>query len=157
MSHESTALTAAHYRYLRERTTGEDEFLRDLKRSAEAAGLPAIWIAPEQASFMQILLRLAGARKVVEVGTLGGYSAICMARTGASVRTVEVNPQHAEFAREWVTRSDVSDRVEVFVGDGRVVLPTLAAASADAAFIDADKTGYSLYLRECVRIVRPGG
>ena len=157
MSHESTALTAAHYRYLRERTTGEDEFLRDLKRSAEAAGLPAIWIAPEQASFMQILLRLAGAREVVEVGTLGGYSAICMARTGASVRTVEVNPQHAEFAREWVGRSDVSDRVEVFLGDGREVLPTFAAGSADAAFIDADKGGYSLYLRECVRIVRPGG
>ena len=157
MSHESTALTAAHYRYLAERTTGEDDFLRDLKRSAEAAGLPAIWIAPEQASFMQILLRLAGAREVVEVGTLAGYSAICMARTGARVRTVEVSPQHAEFAREWVGRSDVSDRVEVFLGDGREVLPTLAAGSADAAFIDADKAGYPFYLRECLRIVRPGG
>ncbi len=157
MSHESVALTTAHYRYLAGLTTGEDGFLGDLKRAAESAGLPTIWIAPEQASFMQILLRLAGARDVVEVGTLGGYSAIWMARAGARVRTIEVSPQHAEFAREWVGRSDVSDRVEVFLGDGREILPTFAAESADAAFIDADKEGYPVYLRECLRIVRPGG
>ena len=73
------------------------------------------------------------------------------------VRTVEVNPVHAEFARDWVGRSDVADRVEVFTGDGREVLPTFDAESADAAFIDADKSGYQFYLRQCLRILRPGG
>ncbi len=157
MSSESTALTRAHYRYLAERTAGEDAFLRDLKREAEAAGVPPIWIAPEQASFMQILLRLIAAREVIEVGTLAGYSAICMARAGAHVRTLEVNPSHAEFARAWIQRSDVADQIEVCLGDGRELLPTFETDSADAAFIDADKAGYPIYLRECQRIVRKGG
>ena len=157
MSSESTSLTRAHYRYLAERTAGEDAFLKDLKREAEAAGVPPIWIAPEQASFMQILLRLIAAREVIEVGTLAGYSAICMARAGARVRTLEVEPRYAKFAREWVARSDVADRIEVCLGDGRELLPKFATDSADAAFIDADKAGYPIYLRECRRIVRPGG
>ncbi len=157
MSSESTALTRAHYRYLAERTAGEDAFLLDLKREAEAAGVPPIWIAPEQASFMQILLRLIAAREVIEVGTLAGYSAICMARAGARVRTLEVEPSHAEFARAWIKRSDVADQIEVCLGDGRELLPTFETDSADAAFIDADKAGYPIYLRECQRIVRKGG
>src|SRR5262245_4251354 len=95
VSESPTLVTAEHFRYLASRTTPEDEFLRRLKEAARAAGIPAIWISPEQASFMQILLRLAGARRVVEVGTLAGYSAIAMARAlprDGRVDTIEIDP-----------------------------------------------------------------
>ena len=160
MCEESTEVTARHFRYLVERTWPEDDFLRDLKDSARAEGIPTIWISPEQASFMQILLKLGGAREVVEVGTLAGYSAIALARAlppGGRVRTIEIEGRHADFAERWIARSDVADRIEVHRGPGAEVLPTFEADSADAAFIDADKENYRLYLDECLRIVRRGG
>lgn len=160
MGQAPARVTEAHFRYIAERTAPEDDFLKILKSRAAAAGIPAIWISPEQASFMQILLRLAKAREVVEVGTLAGYSAIAMARAlpeKGRVRTIEVFPKHADFAEEWAARSDVGEKIEVIRGAGQVVLPTFADNSADAAFLDADKAGYAFYLKECLRIVRPGG
>ena len=160
MSETSSLVTAEHFRYVAERTVREDAFLADLKRAAVAEGIPAIWIAPEQASFMQILLRLAKAREVVEVGTLAGYSAIAMARAlpkDGRVRTIELEKKHADFAERWVAKSDVAGRVEVHRGAGMEVLPGFAADSADAAFLDADKGSYPKYLTECLRIVRRGG
>ena len=74
-----------------------------------------------------------------------------------SVRTIEINAAFAEFARSWVARSDVAGRVRVFLGRGMDVLPTFETDSADAAFLDADKASYADYLRESLRIVRPGG
>lgn len=160
MSQESNVLTSAHIRYIAEHTQTEDAFLSELKREAKQAGIPSIAIAPEQASFMQILLRAAGAREVVEVGTLAGYSAISMARalpTTGRVRTIEVSPTHAAFARSWIAKSDVAGKVEVLDGPGAEVLLGLEADSADAAFLDADKVSYPIYLEQCLRIVRPGG
>ena len=160
MSQVSTVATTQHFDYLRQRTRGDDDLLRSLKQAAKAAGLPEIAIAPEQASLIQILLRASGAREVVEVGTLGGYSAIRMARAlpeGGRVRTIEVSEGHARFAREWIARSDVAGRIEVHLGRGMDVLPRFAPDSADAAFLDADKESYPAYLCECLRIVRPGG
>jgi len=160
MSDQSTLVTAEHFRYIAAHTAAEDDFLRDLKREATAAGIPSIWISPEQASFVQILLRLAGARDVVEVGTLAGYSAIVMARAlreGGRVVTIEIDPERAEFARRWIARSDVADRVEVKVGPGAEVLPTLAERSADALFLDADKASYPLYLSQGLRLLRERG
>ncbi|HEY3215298.1 MAG TPA: class I SAM-dependent methyltransferase, partial [Candidatus Eisenbacteria bacterium] len=130
MSEVSTQVTAEHFRYIAERTTGEDDFLRTLKREASAAGVPSIWISPEQASFMQILLALGRASRVLEIGTLAGYSAIAMARAlpkGGSVTTIELDPARVDFARRWVARSDVADKVEVLQGKGMDVLPRLAA------------------------------
>lgn len=160
MSGSSTLVTEEHFKYVAEHTTGEDDFLRGLKEAATATGIPSIWIAPEQASFIQILLRVARAQEVVEIGTLAGYSAIVMARAlrdGGHVRTIEFNPAHAEFAERWVAKSNVAERVQVFRGAGMDVLPTFEDNSADAAFLDADKKSYPLYLRECLRIVRRGG
>jgi predicted O-methyltransferase YrrM len=160
MSTSSTLVTADHFAYLAQRTHGDDAFLAELKRAASAAEIPAISIAPEQASFMQILLRGSGARRVVEVGTLAGYSAIQMARalpSGGRVDTIELSPKHAEFAREWIARSDVRDRVIVHEGGGANVLRTFAADAFDAAFLDADKSGYPVYLEEALRVVRRGG
>lgn len=160
MSETSNVVTAEHFRYLAERTIAEDAFLRQLKNEARTAGIPPIWISPEQASFMQILLKLCKARDVVEVGTLAGYSAITMARAlppGGKVRTIEVSPVHARFADQWIARSDVAGRVEIHRGDARSILPKFAPDSADAAFLDADKPSYPSYLKECLRIVRQGG
>lgn len=160
VSANPTLVTAEHFRYLAARTSPEGEFLQALKAAAREAGIPAIWIAPEQASLMQILLELCNARTVVEVGTLAGYSAICMARAlppDGRVHTIEIDPKHADFASEWIERSDVAGRVLVHRGAGQTVLPTLPSECADAAFLDADKSGYKEYLHECMRIVRKGG
>lgn len=160
MSENPTLVTKEHFRYLADRTLREDAFLQDLKRAAQEAGIPPIWIAPEQASLMQILLRLVAAREVVEVGTLAGYSAIAMARAlppDGRVRTIEIDSERADFTESWIARSDVPGRVQVLRGSGAEVLPTLADASVDAAFLDADKGGYVDYLEQCRRIVRSGG
>jgi predicted O-methyltransferase YrrM len=160
VSERSTLVTEAHFEYIARHTPGEDAFLRELRQAAAASGIPSISIAPEQASFMQILLRAAGAREVVEIGTLTGYSAIAMARAlpaEGRVRTIELEPRHADFAERWIAKSDVAGRVEVLRGAGADVLPGFAADSADAAFLDADKASYARYLTECLRIVRRGG
>jgi len=160
MSDSTDVLTQGHVDYLAARTRGDDAFLRELKVAALSAGIPAIWIAPEQASFLQVLLRIARAKDVIEVGTLAGYSAIWMARAlppGGKLRTIEVSSKHAAFAREWIAKSDVRAKVEVLEGRGSDVLKTFADASADAAFLDADKVGYGEYLEESLRILRPGG
>lgn len=160
MSAHSTAVTGEHFDYIAERTQQDDAFLRELKDAAAKAGLPAIWIAPEEASYLQIVLRSAKAREVVEVGTLAGYSAIAMARAlpeGGRVRTIEFEAKHADFAEAWAGRSDVASKVKVLRGDGREVLKSIESDSADAMFIDADKAGYETYFREALRIVRKGG
>ena len=160
MSSESTMVTAAHFAYLAQRTAGDDEFLRTLKHDAAAAGIPEIWISPEQASFMRILLSLCSARRVLEVGTLAGYSAITMARVlpaDGEVVSLEIEALHADFARDRIERSDVAGRVQVILGDARATLPDLADASFDAAFLDADKVGYGEYLDHAHRLLRPGG
>jgi predicted O-methyltransferase YrrM len=160
MSQDPSRVTDRHFDYLRARTVDEGALLNELRAAARHEGLPSISIAPEQGAFLAILLEAVRAREVVEVGTLGGYSAIWMARgigPQGRVRTIELDPAHAAFARRWISRSDVAGRIDVLEGDARAILPTLGEGTADAAFIDADKEGYSRYLDECVRILRPGG
>lgn len=160
MSEESDAVSQGLMDYVRAHAPAEDPFLASLRAAAHEAGLPRISIAPEQGRFMQLVLQLARARDVVEVGTLGGYSAITMAMAlppEGRVRTVEFEPKHADFAEAWVARSSVAGKVTVHRGAGRDVLPTFADRSADAAFLDADKVNYGHYLSECLRILRPGG
>jgi len=160
MSEKSTPVTDDYIRYLAKHTTQEDDFLRKLKAAAKAKGIPPIWISPEQGSFMQILLKAVHAREVVEIGTLAGYSAIWMARAlpaDGGLRTIEISPEHADIAERWISKSDVAGRITVHRGKAEEILPQFAANSADAAFIDADKTSYPLFLRESLRIVRRGG
>ena len=160
MTENSLLITEQHYRYLADRTTPEDDFLRSLKTEARAAGIPPIWVAPEQASLMQVLLKVREARDVVEVGTLAGYSAICMARAlppGGIVRTIEVSAKHADFAQRWIAQSDVAEKIRIFHGAGKDILPKFASQSADALFLDADKISYPFYLEEGLRILRPHG
>ena len=124
-------------------------------------GIPAIQVGPSEGRLLQLLLRLAGARKVVEVGTLIGYSAIHMARAlppGGRIWSIEYEPRHAEVARKNLEAAGVADRVTVLVGAGRDVLPTLDGEGPfDAVFIDADKVNYDHYGRWAIDHLRPGG
>jgi predicted O-methyltransferase YrrM len=160
MTEDFRPVTKRLLRYLAAHTVQEDDFLRALKSEALEEGLPPIWIAPEQGSLMQILLKLTGAHEIVEVGTLAGYSAIWMARAlpeGGRVRTIEISARHADFAERWIARSDVAGRIRLYRGAGRDILPKFKTGSADAAFLDADKANYRQYLKEVLRIVRSGG
>lgn len=160
MSKTSTPVDEALFAFLRTRTIPEDTYLRDLCAAATEAGLPQIQIAPEQAAFLQLVLRAIGARSVIEVGTLGGYSAIAMARSlpaDGRVLTHELDERHAEFAREWIANSDQQGKVEVVVGDAGETLAQLPDAAFDAMFVDADKSGYVRYLEHARRLLRPRG
>ena len=124
-------------------------------------GIPQIQVGPSEGKLLGLLLRLARATKVVELGTLVGYSAIHMARAlgeGGQLWSIEFEPRHAEVARANLAAAGVADRVTVLVGAGRDVLPTLEVhAPFDAVFIDADKEAYDHYGRWAIDHLRPGG
>lgn len=124
-------------------------------------GMPAIQLAPSEAKLTELMLRLAGARKVVEVGTLAGYSALRLARAlpaDGEVHTIEFDARHAEVAREVIANAGESKRITVHVGRGVDVLPTLESKGPFCGiFIDADKESYDLYGRWAATHLRPGG
>jgi len=124
-------------------------------------GIPAIQVGPSDGKLLALLLRLVRATKVVEVGTLVGYSAIHMARalsSGGHLWSIEYEPRHAEVARANLAAAGLADRVTVLVGAGRDVLPGLEPnAPFDAVFIDADKVNYDSYGRWAIAHLRPGG
>lgn len=160
MSDKDSALDPRFADYVASHAEGDDALLVALKEAARAAGIPTIWIAPAQAAFQAVLLRAIGARRVVEVGTLAGYSAIRMARAlpeDGKLVTLELDPARVRFAREWIARSDVAKRVEVREGRAAELLRALEPGTFDAAFLDADKTSYPVYLEEARRLLRPRG
>lgn len=142
----------------------EDEALRGAVEAAEAAGLPSIQVSPPQGRLLQLLVRLVGARRILEFGTLGGYSAILMARAlpadGGRLITLEAKPEYAEVARRSIERAGVGDRVEIRVGPALEALPALAEEGAgpfDLVFIDADKVNTPNYFDWALDRTRPGG
>jgi caffeoyl-CoA O-methyltransferase len=124
-------------------------------------GIPAIQVGPSDGKLIALALRMIQAKKVVEVGTLVGYSAIHMARAlapGGRLWSVEFEPRHAEVARANLAAAGVADRVTVLVGAGRDVLPTLVPQGPfDVVFVDADKVNYDFYGQWAIDNVRPGG
>jgi predicted O-methyltransferase YrrM len=138
----------------------EDETLLALREEADRSGLPPISISPDEGRLLQVLLRAVGARRVLEVGTLGGYSAIWMARAlppDGSVLTLEIEPTHAEFARRYLVQAGVAGRVEVRVGRALDLLPALDGQRFDVVFLDADKEPLPTYFEWALRLLRPGG
>jgi len=125
-------------------------------------GLPAIDVSPAQGKLLSLLARMQGAKKILEIGTLGGYSTIWMARAlpvGGKIVTLELDPHHAKVARSNFERAGVSERVELRVGPALQSLATLNAENAgafDVIFIDADKPNNPHYLSWAMRLSRPG-
>jgi predicted O-methyltransferase YrrM len=138
----------------------EDELLASLREEADRTGLPPISISADEGRLLQVLLTAINARRVLEVGTLGGYSAICMARAlppGGRLLSIEIDDNHASFARKYIDRAGLAERVEVRVGRALDVLPSLDGERFDAIFLDADKEPLPTYFEWGLRLVRPGG
>jgi predicted O-methyltransferase YrrM len=144
--------------FLRRTTAREDALLRRLRQQVAQEGLPSI--TPEAGRTLQVLTRVAGARHVLEVGTCLGYSALWLARgvgPRGRVDTWDLLQERADAAAAWARRAKLQSRIRFHVGDAHQELPRLPAASYDLVFIDADKEGMPAYLRQAVRLLRPGG
>ncbi|MBK8026205.1 MAG: O-methyltransferase [Chloroflexi bacterium] len=131
-------------------------------QASEAGGLPQIQVAPNQGKLLWILARSLNARRILEVGTLGGYSTIWLARAlapGGHLITLELMPNHAEIARANFVTAGLDDRIELRVGSAVELLPALASeggASFDLVFIDADKENTITYFEWVLKMVHPG-
>lgn len=138
---------------------GDEPALAAALQASDAAGLPQIAVSAQQGKFLSLLAGAIQARRVLEIGTLGGFSTIWLARgvgPQGRVVTLEYEPKHAEVARANLQRAGVADRVEVIVGAALDTLPTVTGGSFDLVFIDADKENYAAYLEWAVRLARPG-
>ena len=151
--------TPAILDYVNKTHAGHDPALA--QAFAVPEGIPAIQVGPSEGRFLYLLMKLAGAKKVVEVGTLIGYSAIRLANglpKDGQVWSIEYEQKHADVARRNIERAGLSDRITVVVGKGVDVLPTLDKNGPfDAVFIDADKENYFRYGQWAVKNLRKGG
>jgi predicted O-methyltransferase YrrM len=147
--------------FLSELVARDDEALIRARRASDEAGLPSIAVSAPHGKFLRVLARTLGARRILEIGTLGGYSTIWLAgglAPGGRLVTLEYSPKHAEVARANLARAGLAEFVEVRVGPALETLPALAADEPfDLVFVDADKAPYAQYLDWGVRLTRPGG
>jgi predicted O-methyltransferase YrrM len=162
MSQDFQDQWAAVDEYLTELLVPSDPALAAALKDCDAAGLPAISVTPTQGKLLWLFARLVGARKILEVGTLGGYSTIWLARAlpkDGRLITIEASPEHAEVAGANLQRAGLSDRVELRVGRGLDLLPKLATEEIvpfDLIFIDADKVNTADYFVWALKLSRPG-
>ncbi len=153
---------AAVDEYLAGRLMPADAALDAALEASAAAGLPAISVSPMQGRLLQMLARLAGARRILEIGTLGGYSTIWLARSlleGGRLISLEADPTHAAVARASITRAGLDAVVEVRIGRALDSLPAIAAEGSgpfDLVFVDADKINTLAYVEWALRMSRPG-
>ena len=147
--------------YVIDSFAAEDETLATVRRRTGELGLPQISLSPDEGKLLQLLVKLSGARKAIEIGALAGYSAIWIARglpSDGKLVTIEKSGTHARVTREHIEGADLSDKVTVLQGDGRQMLSKLEGdAPWDMLFIDADKPSYPHYLDWAGRHLRVGG
>lgn len=152
--------------YARELFARESQVHEWIRAQIEARGFPPIHVSPLEGRTLAVLAGLVGASRLLEIGTLGGYSAlwlVSLLSEDARLISIENDPHHAELAREAIRRADEEERIELRVGDAREILeheilPDPASRAAfDLVFIDADKEGYPYYLEASADLLRPGG
>ena len=144
--------------YLAGSLVGPDPILDGALAANRAAGLPPIDVSPALGKLLHLLARVTGARRILEVGTLGGYSTIWLARAlpaGGRVVTLEREPRHAAVAADNIARAGLAGVVQIVVGPALETLPTLAGPF-DLVFVDADKPSNADYLAHALRLSRPG-
>lgn len=150
-------------RYITDHMVAPDAALDAALEASARAGLPSINVAPNQGKLLMLLARMHGARRILEVGTLGGYSTLWLARAlppGGRIITLEAVPKHAEVARENIARAGLSAVVEVRVGSALDTLPQLEKEGQgpfDLTFIDADKVNTAEYFAWALKLSRKGG
>jgi len=148
--------------YIEQLFVDDDNALTANIADAEAAGLPRIQISPNQGRLLYLLTKISGAKRVLEIGTLGGYSTTWLARAlppGGTVTTLELAQKHADVARRNLERAGVAERVTIHVGSAAATLQGFIDQRAepfDFIFIDADKAGYGGYLDLVMQLSRPG-
>jgi predicted O-methyltransferase YrrM len=158
----SEARWSAVDQFISAQLLSSDPLLDAALAASQAGGLPNIQVAPNQGKLLSLLAQALGARKILELGTLGGYSTIWLARGLAAegrLITLELEPKHAEVARANLARADLARKVEIRVGPALELLPQLEAERVgpfDLIFIDADKANYPAYFEWAVRLSRPG-
>ena len=158
----SDDLWTAVDRYIADTLLSGDSLLHEAQSASDAAGLPAIQVSAAQGKMLELLARLQHATKILEVGTLGGYSTIWLARAlppGGRLITLELDPKHAEVATSNIARAGFADRVEVRVGNALDILPRLSSEGYgpfDLVFIDADKPSIPQYFTLSLAMSRPG-
>jgi predicted O-methyltransferase YrrM len=144
--------------YLVDALLAPDPALDQALVDSDAAGLPAIAVAPNQGKLLMLLAQMIGARRILEIGTLGGYSTIWLARAlpaGGRLVSLEYEAKHAKVARKNIARAGLADKVDVRVGRGVELLPHVEGP-IDFTFIDADKASNPDYFAGALRLSRPG-
>jgi predicted O-methyltransferase YrrM len=155
-------LWSAVDRYINTLLVAPDDALNAAIQASDAAGLPPINVSPNQGKLLQLLARAQGARTILEIGTLGGYSTIWLARAlpaGGRLVTLEADPKHIEVARANIARAGLANAVDLRFGRALDTLPQLAAEGCgpfDLVFIDADKPSYPDYFPWALRLCRRG-
>lgn len=148
--------------YYRDLLAPPDKYLDATAKANRKAGLPAIDVSPLQGQYLNLLVRMTQSNRVLEIGTLGGYSTICIARAlpvGGRMVTLEFSPRHAEVARKNLKTAGVLDRVDLRVGPAVQLLPILQSEGLgpfDFIFIDADKQSNPEYVKWALRLSRVG-
>ncbi|HXG71770.1 MAG TPA: O-methyltransferase [Gemmatimonadaceae bacterium] len=148
--------------YFSERLLPSDPWLESALEVSRKSGLPAISVSPNQGKLLQILAQIVGAQSILEIGTLGGYSTIWLARglrAGGHLITLELDPKHAEVAQLNVSRAGLKDVVEIRIGSALEILPRLSSERRgpfDLIFIDADKQNIPAYFEWALKLSRPG-
>jgi predicted O-methyltransferase YrrM len=148
--------------YIQEKLLPADTILESALKTSDAGGLDPIQVSPTQGKFLHLLAKVQGARRILEIGTLGGYSTLWLARAlppGGRLITLEINPKHAEVAQANIERAGLADAVEIRLGPASQTLGRLVSENAapfDFIFIDADKESYPEYLAWALQLSRPG-
>jgi len=160
MANRTIDLTEEVVEYVRRVGVREHPVLARLRDETAPLPMAQMQIAPEQGAFMALLVRLIGARRILEIGTFTGYSSTAMALAlpeDGQIVCCDVSREWTDIARRAWADAGVADRVDLRLAPATETLATLDDDSFDMAFIDADKTGYDAYYEGCLRVVRPGG
>ncbi|MFI5362726.1 MAG: O-methyltransferase [Elusimicrobiota bacterium] len=148
--------------YITDRLAPRDEDLEAAQKASADAGLPAISVSPAQGKMLSLLATMIGAKRILEIGTLGGYSTLWLGWAlplGGSIVTLEYDPKHAAVAKSNIARAGLADSVEIRVGKALDTLPKLAAENPppfDMFFIDANKDGIPEYFQWAIKLGRKG-
>ncbi|HJY63319.1 MAG TPA: O-methyltransferase [Ignavibacteria bacterium] len=148
------------YNYIVNTFAEEDDILKNIVRETEAKKFPLIQVSPELGKFLYMLIRIIRSKRVLEIGTLAGYSTVWMARALPEVgklTTLEISREHAEFAKSNFIKAGLENKIEVLFGNAVESLDKLKNERFDFAFIDADKTGYPDYFYKVIQMMNPGG
>ena len=165
MSNRTLAITESIYQYLCVHSLREDSILKDLREHTYDMEERAMQIAPEQGQFMQMLVRLIGAKNTIEIGVFTGYSSLAIALAlpeDGRIVACDVNPQYTSVAEKFWVNAGVREKIDLRIGPAKDTLSELIshdglANTFDFAFIDADKVNYDHYYEFCLQLVRPGG